>query len=333
MNARIAGVGHYLPGSPITNDELIARHRLRIKPYFIRNHIGVETRHFAAPAQATSDLAVEAAVRAIASSGVPGTEIRRIILATVSGDYPTPATACVVQRKLGLHGRAAIDVVGACSGFLQALDLGARCVVTGEGPVLVIGADVRSRQLNFSDLRTAFLYGDGAGAVVLTAGPEGAEIRHSILTADGDGAEAVYIPAGGSREPITEDGLRHHRNCITMADGQRVAAAARAGFRYLAERLVAETRVPASRVGFVCLHQPNLFLVRQILEDLGISEERTWINFPAYANTTSASVPIALSEAVAAGRIGLGEWVWLGAVGAGVAGAIQLVRWGRVAAA
>lgn len=331
MNARIAGVGHYLPGSPVTNDELIARHRLRIKPYFIRNHIGVETRHFAADGQATSDLAVEAAVRAIAASGVPPTDIRRIMLATVSGDYPTPATACVVQRKLGLRGCAAIDVVGACSGFLQALDLGARCVATGEGPVLVIGADVRSRQLNFRDLRTAFLYGDGAGAVVLTAGPEGAEIRHSILTADGDGAEAVYIPAGGSREPITEDGLRHQRNCITMADGQRVAAAARSGFRYLAERLVAETCVPSSEVGFVCLHQPNLFLVRQILEDLGIAEERTWINFPAYANTTSASVPIALSEAVAAGRIAPRDWVWLGAVGAGVAGAIQLVRWGSVA--
>lgn len=332
MNARIAGVGHYLPGSPITNDELIARHHLRIKPYFIRNHIGVETRYFAAPAQATSDLAVEAAVRAIASSGVPVTEIRRIILATVSGDYPTPATACVVQRKLGLCGRAAIDVVGACSGFLQALDLGARCVATGEGPVLVIGADIRSRQLDFTDLRTAFLYGDGAGAVVLTDGPGGAEIHHSILTADGDGAEAVYIPAGGSREPITADGLRRQRNRITMADGRRVADAARSGFRHLADRLVAETGVAATEVGFVCLHQPNLFLVRQILSDLGIAEERTWINFPAYANTTSASVPIALSEAVAAGRIAPEAWVWLGAVGAGFAGAIQLVRWGTVAA-
>jgi 3-oxoacyl-[acyl-carrier-protein] synthase-3 len=333
VNARIAGVGHYLPGLPITNDELIARHRLRIKPYFIRNHVGAKTRYFAAPGQATSDLAVEAATRAIAASGVPLTEIRRILLATVSGDYPTPATACIVQRKLGLRGGAAIDVVGACSGFLQALDLGSRCVATGEGPVLVIGADVRSRQLDFTDLRTAFLYGDGAGAVVLTAGPGGAEIRHSILTADGDGAEAVYIPAGGSREPITEDGLRRQRNRITMADGRRVADAARAGFRHLADRLVAETGVAARDVGFVCLHQPNLFLVRQILSDLGIAEERTWINFPAYANTTSASVPIALSEAVAAGRITHGAWVWLGAVGAGFAGAIQLVRWGTVAAA
>ena len=333
MNARIAGVGHYLPGQPITNEELIARHRLRIKPYFIRNHVGAETRHFAAPDQATSDLAVEAAARAIDASGVPATEIQRILLATVSGDYPTPATACIVQRKLGLRGRAAIDVVGACSGFLQALDLGARCVATGEAPVLVIGADVRSRQLNFNDLRTAFLYGDGAGAVVLTAGPDGAEIRHSILTADGEGAEAVYIPAGGSREPITQAGLLSQRNCITMTDGRRVAAAARAGFRHLAERLVAETCVPACDVGFVCLHQPNLFLVRQILCDLAMSEERTWINFPAYGNTTSASVPIALSEAVAAGRIAADSWVWLGAVGAGFAGAIQLVRWGTVRSA
>lgn len=330
MNACIAGVGHYLPGQPVTNEELIARHQLRIKPYFIRNHIGVETRHFAAPGQATSDLAVEAGARAIAASGIPATSLRRIILATVSGDYPTPATACIVQHKLGLRGRAAIDVVGACSGFLQALDLGARCVATGEGPVLVIGADVRSRQLDFSDLRTAFLYGDGAGAVVLTAGPAGAAIHHSILTADGEGAEAVYIPAGGSREPITEEGLRQQRNCITMRDGRRVADAARAGFRHLADRLVVETGVPSNAVDFVCLHQPNLFLVRQILCDLAIPETRTWINFPACANTTSASVPIALSEAVAAGRLARDTWVWLGAVGAGFAGAMQLVRWGDV---
>ena len=333
MNAHIAGVGHYVPGPPVTNDEVIARSGLRVKSYFIRNHVGVETRHFAAPHEATSDLAVEAATRALAASGVPARAIQRIILATVSGDYPTPATACVVQRKLGIAGCAAIDVVGACSGFLQALDLGARCVMTGEAPILVIGADVRSRQLDFSDLRTAFLYGDGAGAVVLTSDPDGAEIRHSILTADGAGAEAVYIPAGGSREPMTEAGLRSRRNTITMEDGRRVATAARAGFRHLAERMASETQVPASDVGFVCLHQPNLFLVRQVLADLAISEDRTWINFPSYANTTSASVPIALSEAVAANRIGAGDWVWLGAVGAGFAGGIQLVRWGRVRSA
>lgn len=328
MRAAIAGTGYYVPGPPITNDELIARHGLRIKPYFVRRSIGVETRHFAAGDQATSDLATEAAARAIASSRIPASAIRRIILATVSGDYPTPATCCVVQRNLGLQGSAAIDVVGACSGFLQALDLGARCVATGEGPVLVIGADVRSRQLNFSDLRTVFLYGDGAGAVVLTASPGEEGVHHSILTADGNGAEGVYIPAGGSREPVTCEGLAHHRSSITMREGGRVAAAARAGFRLLTDRLAAETRVALSDIGCFCLHQPNLFLLRQILEDLGIPEEKAWINFPRYANTTSASVAIALAEAVAAGRLVPGSWLCLGAVGAGYAGAIQLVRWG-----
>lgn len=328
MNARIAGTGHYVPGPPITNDELIARHGLHIKPYFVRRSVGVETRHFAAPGQATSDLAVEAATRALGSSGVPAREIRRIILATVSGDYPTPATACLVQRKLGLAGCAAIDVVGACSGFLQALDLGARCVATGEGPVLVIGADVRSRQLNTADLRTVFLYGDGAGAVVLTEGAGDTGIVHSILTADGAGAEAVYIPGGGSREPLTEEGLRLRRNTITMPDGRRVADAARAGFRQLVDRLAAETGVPLAELSFFCLHQPNLFLVRRVLEDLAIPEERAWINFPRYANTTSASVAIALSEAAEAGRLAPGRWVCLAAVGAGYAAGIQLVRWG-----
>src|SRR5205085_8080596 len=145
--------------------------------------IGVETRHFAAPDQSTSDLAVEAAVRAIEASRIPRAELRRIILATVSGDYPTPATACIVQHKLGLRGLAAIDVVGACSGFPQALDLAARCVTTGAGPVLVIGADIRSRQLDFQDLRTAFLYGDGAAAAVLAESTDDTGFWHSILTA------------------------------------------------------------------------------------------------------------------------------------------------------
>lgn len=328
INACIAGTGHYLPGPPVTNDELISRHRLRVKPYFIRNHIGVESRHFAADEEATSDLAAQAARRAIEASGVAAHEIRRIILATVSGDYPTPATACLVQRALGLRGCAAIDVVGACSGFVQALDFGARCVATGEGPVLVIGADLRSRQINFSDLRTAFLYGDGAGAVVLTPSSTGSGVRHSILTADGTGAEEVYIPGGGSREPMTENGVRNMRNRITMPNGRRVADAARAGFRALADRMVTESGVARRDVGFVCLHQPNLFLVREILEDLGIPECRTWINFPTCANTTSASVPIALSQAVDAGRLHEGDWVWLGAVGAGFSGGMQLVRWG-----
>jgi 3-oxoacyl-[acyl-carrier-protein] synthase III len=329
MNARIAGTGHFLPGNPVTNEDLIARHGLRVRSYFIRNHVGVETRHFAAPGQATSDLAVEAAARAIADSGVGASDIRRIILATVSGDYRTPATACLVQRQLGLKGQAAIDLVGACSGFVQALDLGARCVSTGEGPVLVIGADVRSRQLDFSDLRTVFLYGDGAGAVVLTPAPDGEGILHSILTADGEGAEAVCIPAGGSREPITAGALLRRRDRISMPDGRRVADAARSGFRHLARRLEEETGVAAHEVDFACLHQPNLFLTREVLGDLGIPESRAWINFPTCANTTSASVPIALSEAAAAGRMRTGDRVLLGAVGAGFAGGMQLLRWGR----
>jgi 3-oxoacyl-[acyl-carrier-protein] synthase-3 len=328
VKAHIAGTGHYLPGPPVSNAELIARHGLRIRPFFLRQHVGVETRHFAAPLEATSDLAAEAAAGAIASSGVDPGSIRRIILATVSGDYPTPATACLVQRKLGLKGAAAIDVVGACSGFLQALDLGARCVATGEGPVLIIGADVRSRQLNFSDIRTAFLYGDGAGAVVLTACEDDDGFRHSILIADGEGAEAVYIPAGGSREPVTEANVQCRRNTITMANGKRVADAARAGFLELARRLSVETGIGLDQVDFFCLHQPNLPLVRLILADLGVSEDRTWINFPRCANTTSATIPIALAEAVGAGRLHSGAWVCLGAVGAGFAGAIQLLRWG-----
>jgi 3-oxoacyl-[acyl-carrier-protein] synthase-3 len=329
MRASITGTGHYLPGPPVSNEELMARYGLRLRPSFIQRNIGVETRHFALPDQATSDLATEAAIGAITESGLSRGELRRIIVATVSGDYTTPATACVVQRRLGLRGTAAIDIVGACSGFLQALDLGARSVMTGEGPVLVIGADIRSRQINFDDPRTALLYGDGAGAVVLcpSRGDEG--VWHSILTADGAGAEAVYIPAGGSREPITAEGLKRRRNAITMPNGRVVANAALAGVGQLVQRLEAASGVAVPDISFFCLHQPNLILVRQMLNQLHIPESKTWINFPRCGNTTSATIPIALSEAVAAGRVAGETWVCLAAVGAGFAGAIQLVRWCR----
>ena len=153
-------------------------------------------------------------------------------------------------------------------------------------------------------------------------------IWHSILTADGEGAEAVYIPAGGSREPISGEALQNRRHQITMKDGASVARHARDGFGELVARLSAESGVLVGDISFFCLHQPNLFLIRQMLVDQGIPPERAWINFPRYANTTSATIPIALSEAAAAGKLVPGAWVCLAAVGAGFAGAIQLVRWG-----
>jgi 3-oxoacyl-[acyl-carrier-protein] synthase-3 len=148
------------------------------------------------------------------------------------------------------------------------------------------------------------------------------------VTADGAGAEAVYIPAGGSKEPVTADGLARGRDRITMPNGRQVAAAAREGFRALATAMEAESGVSLEEVSYFCLHQPNLFLTREILQDLGIPEERTWINFPRFANTTSATLPITISEATAAGKFRDGEWICLGAVGAGFAGAMQLLRWG-----
>jgi len=328
LRARVAGAGHHLPGPPVSNEELIARHGLRVRADAVERCVGIVTRHFAPEGVSTSDLAVEAAVLAIEASGIARRDLRRIFLATVSGDFPTPATSCVVQHKLGLSGRASVDIVGACSGFVQAMDLAARCVTTGEGPALVIGADIRSRQVDFQDPQTAFLYGDGAGAVVLAEASGEDGLWHSILTADGAGAEAVCIPAGGSREPLSHDALDRRRHLIAMPDGRRVAEAARTGFRLLLDRLLEETGLAAGDLGYFLLHQPNLRLIERMRRDLGIEETRMWVNFPRYGNTTSATLPIALSEADRAGRLVPDSWVCLGAVGAGFAGGIQLIRWG-----
>ncbi len=328
MSVCIAGTGHYLPGPPVGNAELMDRYGLWAPERFVSRSVGAVTRHLAAPEQATSDLAVEAARAAIESSGLQQSEIRRVLLATVSGDHPTPATAALVQHRLGLVRCAAIDVVGACAGFVQALDLGWRGVATGAGPTLVIGADVRSRQVNWSDPRTAFLYGDGAGAVVLTpCGPDRG-FAYSALVGDGAGHGAVRIPAGGSREPITTLALQARRDRITMPNGRVVARAALAGIVDLVSDMTAATSTTVDEIALACVHQPNLPLVHEMLASVGIPVSRSWINFDRCGNTSSATVPIALAEAVRAGRIADGEWLCLAAVGAGYAGGIHLIRWG-----
>lgn len=327
------GFGHYLPSRKVNNEEIIKMNKAKLKPYFIEKKIGIKSRFFADKDSATSDLAVESAKQALQNANITIENISRLIVATVSGDYTTPSTACVVQRKLGGKNFPAVDLMNACSGFIYALDYGIRCSMTGDRYVLVIGADCRSKQLNIEDKRTAFLYGDGAGAVVIGPMEEQTKensnfgVLNTILFADGVGAESVYIPCGGSKEPISPEKIQQKRNKITMPNGKIVAQNALKGFVNLSRKIVQESSYVLEDVDFFIFHQANYYLLQAVIRELNIPENKTHINFPVYGNTSSGTIPIAMSEAYHQGRINKGDLVLLCAVGAGYTGGAILVRW------
>ncbi|RFA25378.1 hypothetical protein CAI21_19280 [Alkalilimnicola ehrlichii] len=324
----IVGTGYALGPNRLSNDDLMRLSGLTLSERFIRSRIGIESRCFLADGMTTSDLAVAAARQALDNADCSLDELDRLIVATSTPDHATPSTACIVQHKLGGSGFPAHDVVAACSGFLYGLEQALRCVATGDRKVLVIGADCRSRTLNLSDKRTAFLYGDGAGAVVVSALPGRTQgFEDCLLMADGSGFDAVMVPAGGAAEPCTEESIRQGRHRLSMPDGARVATNAAQGFIGLTEQLLERNALRLEDIDFFVFHQPNGRLLQKVIEQLGVPPAKTHINFPRYGNTVAGSVPIALAEAVAEGKIGSGDRVLLCAVGAGFTGGAALLRW------
>lgn len=317
----ITGVGAAVGDQVLSNNDLIDRYGLKIKAFFADRFIGIKQRNFLSDDRTTSDLAVEAAREALETAGLLPSDIDRIIVATSTPDYLSPSTACVVQDKLGAI-CPAFDVSNACSGCIYALDVAIRSAATSDRHVLVIGADVRSRTLDPADKKTMFLYGDGAGAVVvsrLDIGAAASGFSASTLFADGSQHEAVYVNSVGRN--------CRDRNVLTMPDGQAVSDAVIGGTPRLIDMILTEADVSADDIDLFVFHQPNGVMLEKLFERLGIAKERTHINFPWVGNTVAASVPLALTEAWRAGRITPGSRVLLGAVGAGVTGGAHVLRW------
>lgn len=315
----IAGTGHATGSECLTNSDLIERYNIRIKPTFIDKSVGIQTRYFLGEQQTTSDLATQAATAALAQADIDVSQLDRLILATSTPDHQTPSTACIVQHKLGGKGFPANDVVAACSGFLYGLDQALRCLATGDKYVLVIGADSRSRTLNMQDKRTAFLYGDGAGAVLLTRSDrhEKSGFIDCFVDADGIGHDAVYVPAGGAAKPCTPENVAAMEHKLLMPSGERVAKNALTGFVQCSQRLLERNQLTLNDIDQIIFHQPNRRLLETVMREMGINEQKVFINFQKYGNTVAGSVPIALSEAFAAKRITQGDTVMLCAVGGG----------------
>lgn len=316
----IAGSGFAVGADCFTNAQLIERHNIRIKPAFIDKSVGISTRYFLHEQQTTSDLATEAATSALAQAQIDVSQLDRLILATSTPDHQTPSTACIVQHKLGGKGFPASDIVAACSGFLYALDQALRCLATGDKHVLVIGVDSRSRTLNMQDKRTAFLYGDGAGALLLKKEDEQtgkSGFLDCFADADGIGHDAVYVPAGGAKQPCTPENVADMQHKLFMPSGERVAQNALTGFVDCSKRLLTRNQLSLEDIDQVIFHQPNRRLLEKVMLEMGLNEDKVFINFQQYGNTVAGSVPIALSEALAAGRIQPGNKVMLCAVGGG----------------
>jgi 3-oxoacyl-[acyl-carrier-protein] synthase-3 len=295
---------------------------------WITERTGIRERHLVDKGVATSDLATEAAKICLAKRGIDASEVEAIIVATVTPDMAFPATACLVQNKLGAPHAWGFDLSAACSGFPYALQMGAKLVESGaHKKVLVIGSDVMSSIIDYTDRATCIIFGDGAGAVLLEPCEEGEigliDFHHEI---DGSGAISLNMPAGGSLLPAshaTVDAKQHY----VHQDGQAVYKFAVRKMSEISEALLASNGVTGADLGCFIPHQANKRIILSTAERLGMPEERVIINIDRYGNTTAGTIPIAMNTAIEEGRLKKGDLVLLASVGAGFTAAATLLRW------
>jgi 3-oxoacyl-[acyl-carrier-protein] synthase-3 len=333
--ATITGLGLYAPERVLTNRELETI--VDTTDQWIVERTGIRERRIASPDQATSDLAVPAALEALRVANLSPSDLDLIIVATCTGDMGSfPATAAIVQECLGAKKAAAFDVAAVCSGFVYALDVAAQYVETGRySRILVIGAEVMSRILDWTDRNTCVLFGDGAGAVIVQAA-EGAEaessdegILGSILGTDGSGVCLLNVPAGGTRNPLTPALIEQHQQYMTM-DGKAVYRFAIEIMGESALQALESVGLTAGEVDLFIPHQANIRIITAAARRLDLSMDKVFVNVDRYGNTSAASVPLAMVEAWKAGRIKPGSIIVTVGFGAGLTWGANVIRWGNV---
>lgn len=318
--SRIAGTGSYLPANIVTNQDLEAR--LETSDEWIRSRSGIKRRHIAAADEFTSDMGINAARNALEMAGVGVEEIDLIVVATTTPDKVFPSTACIIQRKLGIHGCAAFDIHAACAGFVYALDVANRFIRTGGArKALVIGSETYSRILDWNDRATCVLFGDGAGAVVLEAS-DAPGILSSHVHADGQFEELLHVPAGISSG---YDIVRAESAFIQMS-GHEVFKKAVSTLDAMARETLDINNVAHADLDWFVPHQANLRIIKAAAKKLEIPMERVVVTVDEHANTSSASIPLALDVAVRDGRIKRNDTVLFEAFGAGFTWGSTLLR-------
>jgi 3-oxoacyl-[acyl-carrier-protein] synthase III len=324
MKAYIVGTGSYAPARVLTNEDL--ERMVATSDEWIRERTGIRERRIAAAGEACSDLAVQAGRRALAAAGLAATDLDLILVATCTGDYPLPATACLVQHQLGATKAAACDLSAACCGFVYALSVADAYVKSGMRHVLVIGSEVMSALTDWTDRNTCVLFGDGAGAVVVGASGGERGILSTHLGSDGTLCELIMVPGGGSRTPPSEKVITERLQYIKMKGNETFKVAVRT-LEEIARAALSANDLRVEDVDLYVPHQANVRILKAVIERLGLPVEKVLLNLDRYGNTSAASIPIALDEAVREGRIKDGSLVMLGAFGAGLTWASAVIRW------
>jgi 3-oxoacyl-[acyl-carrier-protein] synthase III len=324
--AKISSVGAYVPPRLLTNADL--EKMVATNDQWIVERTGIRERHLVDKGVATSDLAVEAAKKCLAARGVEASEVEVIIVATVTPDMLFPATACLVQDKLGAKGAWGFDLSAACSGFPYALQVGAKLIESGmHKKVLVIGSDVMSSIIDYTDRATCVIFGDGAGAVLLEPCDEGevglVDYWHEI---DGAGAHSLNMPGGGSLNPSTAETVAAKMHYVHQ-DGQAVYKFAVRKMAEAAEIVLTRNGVTGKDLACFIPHQANKRIILSTADRLGMAEDRVVINIDRFGNTTAATIPMAMQTALDDKRLKKGDLVLLASVGAGFTVGATLLRW------
>jgi 3-oxoacyl-[acyl-carrier-protein] synthase-3 len=323
----IAGVGSYAPERILTNQDLSKI--VDTSDEWIQTRSGIRERRIAADNEACSDLAVKAAASALADAKMSASDIDLLIVATATPDMPLPSTACIVQHKLGVPAHATcFDIAAACSGFLYALEIAYGQLLTNRYKrALIIGAEKLSSVVDWTDRTTCVLFGDAAGAAVLTKVDQtGIGIIGSDLGADGEFVDNLYIPSGGSRCPASSKTVEKREHFIRM-NGREVFKTAVRVMETVAREMMEQYKVTPDQISLVIPHQANIRIIEALAGNLGMPMDKFFVNLDRYGNTSSATIPLALDEARRSGRIKPGDLTLMVAFGAGLTYGAALVRW------
>jgi 3-oxoacyl-[acyl-carrier-protein] synthase-3 len=323
--ARISGTGSSVPPGTLTNQDL--ERMVDTSDEWITERTGIKLRHVGTSEMATSDMCVEAGLRALESAGAQADEIDMLIVGTVTPDQVLPSTACIIQDKMALRRAACYDIVAACTGFIYGLSVAEQFVRSGScRKVLVIGAEKLSSIVDWEDRSTCVLFGDGAGAAVVEACEPPRGILSTYLMSDGRLREFLYVPGGGSRHPSSEKTVRDRMHYIRMSGNNVFKHAVRA-MGDASERVLKDAGVASGELDYFIPHQANLRIIQATAERVGVPKEKVYVNVDRLGNTSSASIPIALDELHRAGKLRDGALVGVVAFGGGFTWGAAVMRW------
>lgn len=321
----ILATGSYTPERVLTNFDL--EKMVETSDEWIVSRTGIRERRICGPEQASSDLALEAAKKALAKANISPEQLDMIIVATVTPDTMFPSTACILQEKLGAKKAAALDVSAACTGFLYGIATGSQFIANGlYRYILVVGVETLSKITNYKDRNTCVLFGDGAGAAVLGPVKDGLGFQAFELGADGSGGALLSQPAGGSRIPASAESIENNLHYISMAGGEVFKFAVRV-MNSATEAVLEKSGASKEDIDLLVPHQANKRIIDSAIQRFGLSEDKVAINLDRYGNMSSASIPVALDEAIQEGRLKEGDNVILVGFGGGLTWGATLLKW------